>query len=35
MKRDFCIRLTASDKSAAKAATLDSRQGIIRRNGTF
>lgn len=35
MKRNHSITLTAKDKRAAKKAVLDSRQGIVRDDGTF
>lgn len=35
MSRESKIRLTASDKQAAKAAYLDSSQGPIRRDGAL
>jgi hypothetical protein len=33
MRRDATIRLTSKDKKAAKQATLDSRQGMLRDDG--
>jgi hypothetical protein len=35
MHRDLKIKLTKKDKLAAKKAVLDSRQGIVRADGTF
>lgn len=35
MKRNATLRLTASDKFAAKGAILDSAQGNIRRDGSL
>jgi len=35
MKRGATIRLTDADKKAARKAVLDSRQGMMRDNGTL
>lgn len=35
MDRDATITLTAADKAAAKAALLDSDQGVIRDDGSL
>jgi hypothetical protein len=34
MKRGATIRLTVADKRAARRAVLDSRQGIVRDDGS-
>jgi hypothetical protein len=34
MRRDATIKLTKADKRAARKAELDSRQGMLRDNGT-
>lgn len=35
MERNARIKLTAKDKKAARRAVLDSRQGMVRDNGTL
>jgi hypothetical protein len=35
MKRGATIKLTDADKKAARKAVLDSRQGMMRDNGTL
>ncbi len=35
MKRGSTIRLTSDDKKAARKAVLDSRQGMIREDGSL
>jgi hypothetical protein len=35
VKRNTTLKLTAKDKAAAKAATLDSAQGLIRQDGSL
>lgn len=35
MNRNATVTLTKRDKLAAKKAILDSRQGIVRNNGTL